>query len=218
MYRPAHFREDRPDVLARAIAEIQFACLITAAEGRYVATHLPMILKNEASGSLVLEGHVARANEHWTLAADGPVTSLAVFQGPQAYVSPSWYPSKREHGKVVPTWAYIAVHAHGGLEAVDDPSRLAAHLHDLTAANEHHRPAPWAVTDAPATFVTRLSRAIVGLRLRVDRLEGSWKMLQNRTEADRLGAIDGLSASARPADHAVADVIRELPGRPAGDR
>jgi transcriptional regulator len=205
MYIPRQFREERPDVLARAVRDIQFAALVTnAAEGLYV-THMPWVLVEDADGAWTLQGHVARANPHWMMAG---AASVAIFQGPHAYVSPSWYATKREHGKVVPTWNYIAVHLHGVLEAVEDRDWLLAHLDDLTSANEAGRAQPWAVSDAPADFVHGLTRAIVGVRLRVERREGAWKMIQHRSEGDRLGTIAGLDGA--PRGHAVADVMRAL--------
>jgi transcriptional regulator len=208
LYIPQHFQEERPDVLARAIRDIQFALLVTAVGGDYHASHVPMVLKH-ADGALALEGHVARPNRHWTVLARKPA-SLAVFQGPQAYVSPSWYESKREHGKVVPTWNYVVVHAHGPLEIVEDVDWLLAHLEDLVVANEGGREEPWAISDAPADFINAMTRGIVGLRLTVDRLEGKWKMIQNRSQADRLGTIGALSASTEPKDRAVAEIMRML--------
>ena len=124
-------------MLARAIRDIQFALLVTAVDGAYHASHIPMVLKH-ADGALTLEGHVARPNRHWTVLASKPA-SLAVFQGPQAYVSPSWYETKRQHGKVVPTWNYVVVRAHGPLEIVEEQDWLLAHLGDLVAANESRR-------------------------------------------------------------------------------
>jgi transcriptional regulator len=210
VYTPTQFREERPEVLAQAIREIQLATLITATgAGDYKASHLPMVLKRQDE-RFVLEGHLARPNEHWSVLRDGPRASLAVFQGPQAYVSPSWYESKRRHGKVVPTWNYIAVHAQGALGIVEDEAWLTGHLNDLTRANESGREHPWAVADAPEDFIRNLARGVVGLRLAVERIEGSWKMAQHRPEGDRLGAIAGLSASARPSDKAVAAVMRGL--------
>jgi transcriptional regulator len=208
VYIPQHFEEKRPDVLARAIRDIQFALLVTAVDGEYLASHVPMVLK-QADGAFTLEAHVARPNPHWTVLGSKPA-SLAVFQGPQTYVSPSWYETKRQHGKVVPTWNYVVVHAHGPLETVEEQDWLLAHLGDLVAANESRREQPWAITDAPAEFIHGMTRAIVGLRLTVDRLEGKWKMIQNRSEADRLGTLAGLSASAKPEDRAVAAIMRAL--------
>jgi transcriptional regulator len=209
MYSPTQFREQRPEVLGNAIREIQLATLITGTPDGYHASHVPMVLKEESSG-LVLEAHVARQNDHWTILQDRALPSLAVFQGPHAYVSPGWYETKRQHGKVVPTWNYIAVHAHGPLEIVEGGARLLTHLNDLTTANESGREQPWAISDAPPDFIRNLARAIVGLRLRVDRIEGSWKMTQHRSEGDRHGAMAGLSASSRPGDRAVAEIMRQL--------
>lgn len=227
MYAPTQFREQRPDVLTAAVRDIQLATLITATASSYLASHVPMVLKQTAGG-LLLDAHIARQNEHWRALGDGPLPSLAVFQGPQAYVSPSWYETKHEHGKVVPTWNYIAVHAHGSLEIVVDEAQLRAHLDDLTSANESRRERPWAVSDAPPEYVRNMIRAIVGLRLRVGRIEGSWKMIQHRSAGDRHGTIAGLSASPRPGDRAVAEVMRgleaaadaddDLPGRPPSGR
>jgi transcriptional regulator len=208
VYTPQHFEEKRPDVLARAIRDIQFALLVTAADGAYFASHVPMVLK-QANGAFTLEAHFARANEHWKVLAGKPA-SLAVFQGPQTYVSPSWYESKREHGKVVPTWNYVVVHAHGSLEMVEDGDWLLAHLEDLVAANEGRREQPWAISDAPAEFIQGMTRGIVGFRFTVERLEGKWKMSQNRSQLDRAGTLAGLSASPKPEDQAVAAIMRAL--------
>jgi transcriptional regulator len=208
VYTPQHFEEKRPDVLARAIRDIQFALLVTAADGAYFASHVPMVLK-QANGAFALEAHFARANEHWKVLAGKPA-SLAVFQGPQTYVSPSWYESKREHGKVVPTWNYVVVHAHGSLEMVEDRDWLLAHLEDLVAANEGRREQPWAISDAPAEFIQGMTRGIVGFRFTVERLEGKWKMSQNRSQLDRAGTLAGLSASSKPEDQAVAAIMRAL--------
>lgn len=195
MYRPEHFIEDRPDVLAAAMRDIQFAALVTPAEGGIEVTHVPVVVRGdaEASAGMVLESHVARANPHWKAARIA--ASVAIFQGPQAYVSPSWYPSKQEHGKVVPTWTYVTVHAHGRLEAVRDAGWLRRHLDELTRQNESGRDQPWHVTDAPARFIDTLARGIVGLRLVVDRLEGAWKVNQHKSEGDRLGTARGLATS-----------------------
>ena len=207
MYVSKQFREERAEVLARAVRSIQLASLVTAGPNGLQVSHVPMVLKEAEDGAWTLESHVARPNPHWRLAAAETV-SVAVFQGPQAYVSPSWYATKREHGKVVPTWNYIAVHAHGRLEAVEGQAWLLAHLNDLTSVNEAMREHPWKVSDAPAGFVHGLTQAIVGLRLSVSRVEGAWKMIQHRSEGDRLGTIGGLEAE--PHGQAVAEVMRGL--------
>jgi transcriptional regulator len=151
-----------------------------------------------------LYGHVAKANPHWRgLAAAG--VARAIFPGPEAYVSPSLYASKREHGRVVPTWNYVAVHAIGAVEVVEDAARLHALVSRLTDRHEGPRAAPWAVTDAPEAFVAGQLKGIVGVVLRIEALIGKRKLSQNRSEADREGVVAGLAASDDPADRAVAD-------------
>lgn len=195
MYRRDAFAEDRREVLLAAIRDIGLAALVTPTDGEIMATHAPVVVRVDGD-RLFLDTHVARGNPQWRAAKieDG-AASLALFQGPQAYVSPSFYPSKAAHGKVVPTWAYIAVHAHGRLTAVQDPHWLRAHLEALTDAHEATRETPWRVDDAPETFLAGLTRGIVGLSLAVDRLEGAWKINQHKGEADRAGTAAGLAAS-----------------------
>jgi transcriptional regulator len=203
MYVPSQFREDRPAVLAQAVRDIQLAMLVTAGPDGVQISHVPMLLKEEPAG-WTLDSHVARPNPHWKLAGSTNET-VAIFRGPHAYISPSWYASKREHGRVVPTWTYVAVHAHGTLEAVDDGTWLATHIDALTRTNEAGREHSWAVADAPPDYIAGLKRGIVGLRLHVTRVEGAWKMNQHRSESDRLSTIAGLEAE--PGDGAVAQVM-----------
>ena len=193
MYAPQQFKEERVEVLCSAMRSIQLAALVSPTASGIEISHVPMVVKEEA-GRVLLETHVARANPHWRVINAG-VASVAIFQGPQAYVTPSWYPSKKEHGKVVPTWTYIAVHAHGMLASVTDEAWLRAHLDDLTRANEAAREEPWNLSDAPASFTASLRRGIVGLRLTVDRVEGSWKINQHKNEADKAGTAQGLASS-----------------------
>ena len=209
MYAPTRFREERTEVLAQAIETIVFASLVTPAADGLVVSHVPMVLKPaDDRRPAILESHVARPNPHWrALAGAGP--SVAIFQGPQAYISPAWYPSKHEHGKVVPTWTYIAVHAHGPLSTFNGEGDLSRHLKELTALKERGRAEPWQVEDAPTHFIEGLERAIVGLRMTVDRLEGTWKLNQHKSEADRVGAIAGLDASPDPQDRLVAEAMRQ---------
>lgn len=188
MYAASHFREERPGVLIAAAREIGFALVVTR---DLQASHLPIFVSEEETG-LVLEAHVARPNPLWR--AEGP--AMAVFQGPQAYVSPGWYPTKNEHGKAVPTWNYAVVHFHGQLEAIDDEGWLLGHLDRLSRANEAFRPEPWTIHEAPEGYIEGLTKAIVGLRLRVERMEGSWKMSQNQPEVNRLGVVEGLAERA----------------------
>lgn len=211
MYAPTQFREERADVLHAAIRDLKLAALVTAGEGGLLATHLPMLLREE-DGVFFLEGHVAVQNAHWR---DCAGASMAIFQGPQAYVSPGWYETKRQHGKVVPTWNYVAVHATGTLEAVRDGAWLSRHLDDLTTVSESGQSHPWSMSDAPADFIANLQRAIVGLRMRVEKIEGVWKMIQHRSAGDRLGTIDGLDRAPVAGAGAVAQIMRELEQRRA---
>jgi transcriptional regulator len=181
MYVPDHFREDRPEVLHDAMRRIGFATLVTQ---DLEANHLPMLLQDG-----MLRGHVARANPVWKAGAG---EALAIFLGPHAYVSPSWYPSKAETGKAVPTWNYLTVHARGSIRWIQDADWLRAHVTALSAAHEAGRPEPWAITDAPASYVDGLLRAIVGFELMAATLEGKWKLSQNRDAADRAGVGEGL--------------------------
>jgi transcriptional regulator len=189
MYRPAHFEQTDPEALATLMREHPLAALVHEAPEGLTADHLPL---EYDAGSRTLRGHVARANPLWREAPGRPV--LAIFRGMQAYVSPSWYASKAATHKVVPTWNYAVVHAHGTLHAVDDAPWLHALVTRLTEHHEGARSRPWAVGDAPADYVQQMLRAIVGIEIAVDRLVGKWKLSQNRSEADRAGVAQGLAA------------------------
>lgn len=208
MHAPDAFAETRRDVLIDAMRRVRLACIVTAGDG-YAATHAPMVVREDGS-ALLLETHVAIANPHWRRVSESPAPSLAVFQGPHAYVTPSWYPSKAADGRVVPTWNYIAVHAHGTLEAERSPDWLLAHVSSLSDAQEADRPAPWALADAPTDYVARLARGVVGLRLRVERLEGAWKLSQNKSAEDRNGVAEGLAAASGDNAAAVAQAMSSL--------
>ena len=186
MYVPDPFREDRPDVLHEAVRRIGFATLVTQ---NLEGNHLPMLLHGN-----VLRGHVARANPVWK---SGEGTALAIFLGPHAYVSPNWYPSKAETGKAVPTWNYITVHARGTVRWVQDGEWLRANVTALSQAHEAGQPAPWQVSDAPASYVDGLLRAIVGFELTIESLQGKYKLGQNRDAADRAGVRDALERDGR---------------------
>jgi transcriptional regulator len=205
MYIPPAFREDDLAALHATVRQARLANLVTATAEGLLATPLPLFLVAEEGGQGTLYGHVARANPQWKLPPAGD--AMALFTGPEAYVSPSWYPSKQEHGKVVPTWNYIAVQAHGPVEFFEDAGRLLAVVTRLTELHEQGRAAPWAVTDAPEDFVRAQLKGIVGLRLPVARWEGKRKMSQNRGAADRAGVAAGLAASGEAADRAVYALI-----------
>ena len=188
MYLPPHFREDRPEVLHALIRAHPVATIVTAGARGLMANLIPMILGDDGT----LHGHLARANDQLAALREGTET-LLIFQGPQAYVRPSWYPSKAEHGRVVPTWNYVIVQARGTPRVIDDPALLKAHLEQLTASQEQDRDNPWEVDDAPADFIERMLRSIIGFEVAVTQLEGKWKVSQNRAEADWRGAAEGLA-------------------------
>ena len=201
LYQPPAFREERPEILRGLIRSARLAMLVSnGPDGVPDVTHLPLLLvEEEGTAEARIIGHVARGNPHWRrLAAAG--RALAVFPGVEAYVSPNWYASKAEHGKVVPTWNYEAVHAEGPVEIVEDAARLHGFVSLLTAAHEASQPRPWSVGDAPAPFVAGQLRGIVGVSLRVERLVGKRKLSQNRAPADRDGAVAALGASADARD------------------
>jgi transcriptional regulator len=188
MYLPRHFEQNDAQALQALMREHPLACLVSVAADGPTADHLPLEY-DPASGTL--RGHVARANPLWQHAAGQPV--LAIFCGPQAYVTPNWYPAKAEHHKVVPTWNYTVVHAHGRLQVVHAAPWLHALVSRLTDHFEAPQPAPWAVADAPDAYVQQMLGAIVGIEIAVERLLGKWKISQNRSAADRHGVAAGLA-------------------------
>ncbi len=211
MYIPATYREDDLPTLHAYLDAHPLAALVTAVDGpaSLFATHLPLLLDRSLGPVGTLRGHLARANPHARQLATGAVPALMLFSGPDAYITPNWYPLKAEHGRVVPTWNYVAVHAFGTAVLHDDPEFLLPHLEALTARHEAARSTGWKVTDAPADFIAQQARAIVGLEIRIDRLEGKWKMSQNRSAADIDGVIAGLGASGSPADRVVANIVAD---------
>jgi transcriptional regulator len=213
MYVPEHFKEDRLPVLHEAMQKIGFATLVTLGADGIEATHLPMLIEPDPQPFGTLCGHMARANPQWQR-VDAGIEALAMFLGPNCYVTPSWYPEKQDTGKVVPTWNYLAVHAYGPITFFHDPDETRAHLGKLTAAHESMRSAPWAVTDGPADYIDRMVAGVVAFRLRIARLEGKWKMSQNRPERDQAGVRAGL-AEGGAIEHAVAEIMH---GTPKPDR
>ena len=202
MYRPAAFRQDDLTALHAQIESTGLALLTSNGPAGLQATHLPLLLAAEDGEFGTLYGHFARANPHWQALAGQE--ALAVFSGSDAYVHPGWYPGKAEHGRVVPTWNYIAVHAWGPVETFDEPARLLELLARLTARHEAGRPKPWSLDDAPTEYIERQLRAIVGFALPIRRLEGQWKLSQNRQAADHAGVREGLAASDNPRDRELA--------------
>ena len=196
MYVPAHFAEDRTPVLHDAIRAFGLATLVTTTADGLIASHVPLLLDPDRGEFGTLIGHFARPNPQ----AKGAIgEALAIFLGPEGYVTPSYYPAKREHGKVVPTWNYAAVHAYGPLRFIDDKTELLDLVTRLTDHHESLRAAPWAVADAPADFIQGMLNGIVGFELTIARLQGKWKMCQNRPPADRGGVVEGLRADGQTA-------------------
>jgi transcriptional regulator len=205
MYLPKHFAEPRIDVLHDAIRRSGLATLVSMTEDGLIASHTPLLLDTDSAPYGTLIGHLARPNPQ-TRGAIGE--ALAIFHGPDAYVTPSWYPTKQQTGKGLPTGNYVAIHAAGPVEFFDDPDRLLEIVTRLTDRQEASRPDPWAVSDAPADYVQAMLKGITGFTMRITKLEGKWKMNQNRPPADRKGAAEGLRASGRPD---VAELIRADP-------
>jgi len=197
MYVPSNFAEERVPVLHEAIRGIKLGTLVTLGGEEMIASHVPMLVDPEPAPYGRLLGHIARANPQWR-DPSGKVQALAIFLGPNAYVTPSWYATKRATGKVVPTWNYAAIHAYGPVQFFDDAERLLALVTRLTETHERPRAQPWAVSDAPADFVRGMLRAIVGFELPIARLEGKWKMSQNRPAEDRAGVVEGLAREGAP--------------------
>jgi transcriptional regulator len=211
MYIPASFREDDLPTLHAFLDAHPLAALVTAVESpaNLYATHLPLVLERSVGPLGTLRGHLARANPHAKQLATGAAPAIVLFSGPDAYITPNWYPLKAEDGRVVPTWNYVAIHAFGTAVLREDPEYLRSHLETLVARHEAARSMGWKVSDAPEDFIAQQMRAIVGLEIRIDRLEGKWKMSQNRSAADIDGVIAGLAASGSPADRVVANIVAE---------
>ena len=202
MYNPKHFQETRIEVLHECLRHCPFAALVTQTAQGLEANHIPFELDTEPSPYGTLRGHIARANPLWRESL--PDTEvLAIFQGPNTYISPSWYPSKPQTGEVVPTWNYIVVHAYGPLRIVDDPAWLRSLVARLTDQHEATRLEPWRVSDAPDEYIHKMLGAIVGLEIPISRLIGKWKISQNRSEPDRQGVITGLREDNSPVAHAL---------------
>ncbi|MBZ9704872.1 MULTISPECIES: FMN-binding negative transcriptional regulator [unclassified Mesorhizobium] len=195
MYQPPHFQETRPDVLHGLIRAHPLGLLVSSGPEGPVADAIPFLIDADVGPNGRLRAHLARANPQWRLIADNPAsTVLIVFQGTDAYVTPSWYETKRETGKVVPTWNYAIVQVRGTAKVIDDQDWLARQIADLTASQEGTREAPWAVTDAPAPFIQSQIKGIIGLEIEIGEIHGKWKVSQNRPVADRAGVAHGLES------------------------
>ena len=204
MYLPDTFSQQDMTRLHAIVRDYPLALLVVVRDDVPVADPVPLILVNDGDRTL-LRGHVARSNPLASSAS--PASALAVFSGPQCYISPGWYASKQEHGRVVPTWNYISVQASGMLRLVDDPGWIRALLDTLTEAQERAMPAPWAPADAPAGYLCRMLAAVVGLELEVTQWQGKFKLSQNQPPQNRDSVVAALQASSDPGDHIMAQQI-----------
>jgi transcriptional regulator len=206
MYQPPHFREERLDVLHDLIRTHNFGAMVTTGADGFVANHFPFVLDTSKGPFGTLRAHMAKANTQWR-DLDGEHDALVIFQGAYTYITPSWYATKAETGKVVPTWNYALVHVHGRPRAIHDPEWLIRHVSELTDQHEAERAEPWTLQDAPADFVAGLLKGIVGLELEISRIEGKWKASQNRPETDRAGVVQGLTQQGDERSLAMADLV-----------
>jgi transcriptional regulator len=190
MYQPPAFVEDRLPVLQELIRAHPLATLITAGPGGLIANFVPFILADGGDKG-TLRGHIAKANDQVEALRAGAET-LVIFHGPEAYITPSWYASKKQHGRVVPTWNYVVVQARGTPRVIDDPAWLRAQIGALTTSQENRRAQPWSVADAPEAFIAGQIKAIIGVEIPIAGIEGKWKVSQNRPVADRQGVVTGL--------------------------
>jgi transcriptional regulator len=200
MYQPPHFQETRQEILHGLIRSHPLGLLVSNGSEGPVANAIPFLLDAEAGPKGRLRAHLAKANPQWRLLADSPTSPvLVVFQGADAYVTPSWYETKRETGKVVPTWNYAIVQVRGMVRVIEDADWIARQITDLTMSQEGSRETPWAVTDAPPAFIQSQIKGIVGLEIEITDISGKWKVSQNRPVADRVGVAEGLEGEVQNA-------------------
>jgi len=208
MYIPRWFREDRLQVLHSAIEKIAFGTLVTNSPTGILASHIPMMIDRSKGAKGTLHGHIARGNNQWRDSYE-ETEALAMFLGPQIYITPNWYETTRATGKVVPTWNYVAVHAYGPVSFFDDKDRLLSLVTRLTDVHEEPFENPWKVSDAPVEYIESQIRSIVGFEMPISKIEGKWKMNHNRSEEDRAGVIRGLGELQNPeADSVVSEMKR----------
>jgi transcriptional regulator len=215
MYTPKHFEEPDITVLHALIRSHPLGTWVTQAEGRMVVNHIPFLVDSTrgAYGTLIV--HVARANPIWR-SFNSETASVVIFQGPQTYITPSWYPTKHAHGKAVPTWNYAVVHAHGAPCATEDRDWLLKHVSELSDLHESERAVPWSVTDAPADYVEAQLKAIVGVQIPISTLVGKWKTSQNRSLPDKLGTIAGLHERGDANSKKMAELVQRHAGSREG--
>jgi transcriptional regulator len=215
MYQPPHFREDSLEVQHALIRAHPLGLLVTLGSAGLVANPIPFVLDASASPQGTLKAHLSRANGQWQ-DFNPDLEALVVFQGPETYITPSWYAAKREHGKVVPTWNYAIVQAYGRMRVIGDPDWLLRQITAMTDVQEAARPEPWNVGDAPAPFVAAQLKGIIGIEIEITRIEGKWKVSQNRSEADRQGVAEGLRFAQDDDSRHMADLVDARGALPGG--
>lgn len=206
MYMPPAFAETRLPVLHEAIRQSRLTSLVTLNETGLEASQVPVLVDPSEGEFGTIYGHLARANPQWR-GVQQAVPALAIATGPDAYISPSWYATKQQTGKVVPTWNYVVVHAYGRIEFIEDAKALLAIVSRLTNHHEEKRAEPWSVSDAPEDYIQGQLKGIVGFKLAITRIEGKWKLSQNRSAEDRGGVIEGLQDGGGPAETAIAGLM-----------
>ncbi|MDD5267981.1 MAG: FMN-binding negative transcriptional regulator [Methylococcales bacterium] len=206
MYIPTHFEQPSIEAMHELIRARPLATLVTLASNEINANHIPLHLSEQSSQFGTLRGHVARSNPVWR-DLDSDIEVLAIFHGPDAYISPSWYITKQEAGKVVPTWNYTVVHAYGHLRIIDDTAWVRSQLEALTAHNEAAFAEPWKVSDAPHDFTEKLIEAIVGIEMVITRLSGKWKVSQNQPPQNQASVVQGLNACEHIGSTAIASLV-----------
>ncbi|MFD1259740.1 FMN-binding negative transcriptional regulator [Entomomonas asaccharolytica] len=210
MYIPKHFQDNDQQSLFNTIQQIQTANLVTQHPSGLIATYLPLYLEQAEGAQGTLYGHIAKANTQW----QQPLTTteaLAIFTGPDGYITPSWYPTKKIHHKEVPTWNYIAVHTYGTIEFIEEPNTLLDIVTKLTNANEENRQQPWQVSDAPQEYIQAMLKAIIGVKITINKIEGKRKLSQNKTPENQQGVIQGLTNSEKATDKQLAALMQNKP-------
>ncbi|HYD59247.1 MAG TPA: FMN-binding negative transcriptional regulator [Noviherbaspirillum sp.] len=208
MYTPRQFEETRIDVLHRLMKAHPLAALVTLGDSGLLVNHVPFLIDDTEGQFGTLKAHIPRANPVWRQLSDS-VEAVAIFQGPESYITPSWYPSKHADGKAVPTWNYAVVHAHGHPRVIEDAQWLLNHLTELTDEHEADQALPWRVSDAPRDYTDRLIEALVGIEIPISRIFGKWKVSQNRSRSDRLGVAAGLESRADERSREMAELVMQ---------
>lgn len=208
MYIPKHHEETDICILQSLIRTHPLGAWATQGDGELIVNHIPFLIDTSRGELGTLVGHVARANNVWQFFSR-TVPSVVIFQGAESYITPSWYPSKHIHGKAVPTWNYVVVHAHGLPVVIEDKAWLLKHLNELTDTHEANQALPWKVSDAPAEFTGRMVERIVGIEIPITRLVGKWKVSQNRSDSDKLGVVAGLLEKDDPQSRNMAILVKE---------